>query len=212
MAYLCGIILMTRSWPIDRSPRGPHQPYHYVIMGPRLDSPLACPPQQATRLPTHQNVVMVQATDQGGQRQLRESFVADENRCEYLDPSSDGAWLHDVNPFLVPLKCHQLSQIETVYERTDVPARRTFVSNKQHAKVSAELVAERFGICPLCAQQTVRVTTQRGVRSATLPLSRRYRADRLFGIKWLNGKLATDTACEKMRSLRNKCRFTIILP
>ena len=170
------------------------------------------------------DVLMVQATDQGGQRpwkRRRESFIVNETRYEYLDPSSDEALLHEINPSLVPVERHQLSQIETVYEQTDVPARRTFVSNERHAKVSAELVAERFGIGPLRAQRTLRVTTQRGVRSAILPLSRRYRADRLFGIKRLNGKFATDTAYGKVRSLRNnvgsqlyshKCGFKAAYP
>jgi hypothetical protein len=170
------------------------------------------------------DVVMVQATDQGGKRPWKrscESFLANETRYEYLDPSSDEALLHEINPFLAPVEQHQLSQLETVYEQIDVPARRTFVSNERHAKVSAELVAERFSIGPLRAQRTLRVTTQRGVRSAILPLSRRYRADRIFGIKRLNGKFATDTAYGKIRSLRNnvgsqlyshKCGFKAAYP
>jgi hypothetical protein len=100
-------------------------------------------------------------------------------------------------------KRQRSSQVETVYEQINAPARRTFVSDEQHAKVSAELIAERFGIGPIRAQRTLRVTTQRGIRSAILPISRRYRADRIFEIKRLNGKFATDTAYGKLRSLRS---------
>ncbi len=69
--------------------------------------------------------------------------------------------------------------------------------------MSAELIAERFGVGPIRAQQTLRVTTQRGVRSAILPISRQHQADRVFGVKRLNGKFSTDTAYGKLRSLRS---------
>ena len=59
------------------------------------------------------------------------------------------------------------------------------------------------------------------MRSAILPLSRRYRADRMFGIKRLYGKFATDTVYGKVRSLRSnvgsqiyshKCGFKVVYP
>ena len=96
-----------------------------------------------------------------------------------------------------------MSQVETHYDQLDTPARRTFVSDERHVKVSAELIAERFGVGPIRAQQTLRVTRQRGVRSAILPISRQHQADRVFGVKRLNGKFSTDTAYGKLRSLRS---------
>ena len=95
------------------------------------------------------------------------------------------------------------------------------MSDERHTKVSDELIAERFGIGLIRAQRTLRVTTQRGIRSAILPISRRYRADRIFGIKRLNGKFVTDTAYGKLRSLRSnvgsqlyshKCGFKAAYP
>ncbi len=84
--------------------------------------------------------------------------------------------------------------VDTVYKQQDLPSQRTFVSTEQHVKVSAELLADCFGIGPKRAQRTLRVTTQQGVCSAILPISRQYCADRVFGVKRLNGKFATDTA------------------
>lgn len=52
------------------------------------------------------------------------------------------------------------------------------------------------------AQRTLRGTTQQGMRSAILPISRRYRAARMFSVNRLNGKFATDTAYGKVKSLR----------
>ncbi len=64
------------------------------------------------------------------------------------------------------------AQVETVYDQDDTPGRRTFVSDERHVKVTAEMIAEKFGISIPRAQRTLRVTTQRGVRSAILPISR----------------------------------------
>ena len=69
--------------------------------------------------------------------------------------------------------------------------------------MSAEVLADRFGIGLERARQTLKATTQRGTRSALLPISRRYRADRQFGVKRLNGKFATDTIWAKSRTLRS---------
>lgn len=88
-------------------------------------------------------IVMVQATDQGGshesrpwKRRLESATNAFTHAHEYLDSSSDEALLHSIDP-----------------------ARRTLVSNERHVKISAELIAKRFGIGPLRAQKTMRVTT-----------------------------------------------------
>jgi hypothetical protein len=44
-------------------------------------------------------------------------------------------------------------------------------------------------------------TTQHGVRSALLSISRRYRSDRMYSVKRLNGKFATDTFYSDIKSL-----------
>ena len=156
------------------------------------------------------------------------SSVASIGHCEYSDATSDEALLDSIDPSLVQVgtmlgrhDCRRFSQVDTIYEQTDLPSRRTFVSSERHVKASAEVIAERFGIGPERAQRTLRVTTQRGVRSAILPLSRRYRADRVFNVQRLTGKFATDTAYGKVKSLRgnvgsqiysHKCGFKVSYP
>ena len=72
--------------------------------------------------------------------------------------------------------------------------------------MTVDLLAENYGIGLERSKQVLRVTTQQGVRSAILPISRRYCADRYFGIKHLNGKFTTDTLWSKVKSLRgNVC-------
>ena len=180
-------------------------------------------------------VAMVQATHQGGGGRGQhpwKRYVAtvdsDHKRYEYLDADSDEALLDSIDPSLVRLgerldaAQHRFNaQLDTVYDQTDAPARRTFVSDERHIKLTVEALAEKFGISIPRAQRTLRVTTQRGVRSAILPISRRYRADRMFSVKRLNGKFATDTAYGKVKSLRgnvasqlfsHKCGFKVCYP
>ena len=65
----------------------------------------------------------------------------------------------------------------------------------------------------------MRATSQRGTRSAILPISRRYRSDRRFEVKRLNGKFATDTLWSSVLSLAgnkasqiysHKCGFKVV--
>ena len=86
----------------------------------------------------------------------------------------------------------------------DVEVRKTFISKERHPAVSCEQLSERWNIGLHHAQQTLKVTTQRGVRSAILPLSRRYRTDRMFNHKKLrNQKFYTDTLFGRCKSISN---------
>ena len=145
---------------------------------------------------------------------------------EYLDPTSDDSILHSYNGVHTHLKermVTQLSNVNTALHPVsdDVPICPSFVSNKRHPKLSAERLSELWGIGLHRAQATLDVTTQRGTRSAILPLSRRYRADRHFNMKRLDGKFATDTLFADIRSLNShtcaqvyshKCGFSVCYP
>jgi len=86
----------------------------------------------------------------------------------------------------------------------DVPGARTFVSNKRHSQVTSEQLSERWNIGLTQAKNTLQVTTQRGIRSAILPLSRRYRTDRMYNQRRLrNQKFYTDTLFGKCKSITN---------
>ena len=116
---------------------------------------------------------------------------------------SDELILHSIEPTLV-----SLGELSTNYNKAldDVPARRTFVSNDRHLKVSADKLAEMWCIGPKRASATILATTQKGIRSAILPISRRYRADCIYHLKRLDGKFATDTFYPEFKSLnQNTC-------
>ena len=83
----------------------------------------------------------------------------------------------------------------------DVPLPRTFMSDKRHTGISAEDLSERWSIGLAQARETIKATTQNCKRSAELPLSRRYRADRVFEKPLLRGDFYTDTMDGRCKSL-----------
>ena len=91
----------------------------------------------------------------------------------------------------------------TRYDDTleDLPTRQSYTSSERHAKVSAEVLADRFAIGIEKAHLTLQGTHQKATRSALLPLSRRYRADRHYENKILTGKFSTDTLWFPSKSL-----------
>jgi hypothetical protein len=95
----------------------------------------------------------------------------------------------------------------------DVPLPKTFATSKRHANVTAQELSELWLIGLTQAHETIKVTTQNCIRSAVLPLSRRYRADR--------GDFYTDTMDGRSRSIKgnrysqvfaNKDFFAIAFP
>ena len=75
----------------------------------------------------------------------------------------------------------------------EVPSIPTFESRERHTDVSPKELSERWAISTHTASRTLKNTTQKFLRSAILPLSRRYRADRMYHRKTLSGKWSTDT-------------------
>ena len=62
----------------------------------------------------------------------------------------------------------------------ELPTAPTFQSKSRHCSVTPEDLSERWLIGLKQAKDTIRNTTQRILRSALLPLARRYRADRMY--------------------------------
>ena len=110
---------------------------------------------------------------------------------KYIDPSSDESILNEINPCLISLK--ELSVVTQSHDKEIIPARRTFLNKGWHKRLTAESLSELWHIGPKRARATIDVTTQYGIRSAIMPLSRRYRSDRMLFLKRLNGRFATDT-------------------
>jgi uncharacterized membrane protein YgcG len=86
----------------------------------------------------------------------------------------------------------------------DVPARRTFISSERHLAITAENLSDQWSIGLEQARATLRATRQRGTRSAIMPAGRRYRADRQYNLRRLQGRFATDTMYGDIKSIDGK--------
>ena len=116
----------------------------------------------------------------------------------YHNHDKDFSILHDTEPSLVELK--ELAT-DIMGNQSEVPVRRSLVSRERHLSTSAETLSELWGIGLNKARATMTATTQMATRSAVLPISRRYRADQMYGVKRLQGKFSTDTLWAASKSL-----------
>ena len=100
-------------------------------------------------------------------------------------------------------------------------APKTFISTERHSNTSPEDLSETWGISVQQAKLTLDATTQRHARSAIMPLSRRYRLDRMYEPKRLRCEMSSDTMdprCEGMHGYRycqvfsNKSMFCVAYP
>ena len=76
---------------------------------------------------------------------------------------------------------------------------------ERHAQSDATDLSRRFGVSVETARQTLRVTTQNGIRRAALPLHRRYKTNILANTtaKRLGGRWYADTLFAPVRSLES---------
>jgi Reverse transcriptase (RNA-dependent DNA polymerase) len=95
----------------------------------------------------------------------------------------------------------------------DIPIPKTFTSVKRHSSITPADLSERWLIGAEQAKQTLMNTTQKYVRSAILPLSRRYRTDRYFYRVHLNHDFSADTYVGRFHSGEgNRYAFIIAHP
>ena len=131
----------------------------------------------------------------------------------------DDIEMHEVNPIMRALSETDASQI--VYDINDIPKENSFISYERHKKLNAKTLSENWCVGLIKAQATLEATTQNFKRSAILPISRRYRADRFYDLKKLDGKFSTDTIWADVKSVNqhkyaqvytHKCGFSVVYP
>jgi hypothetical protein len=86
-----------------------------------------------------------------------------------------------------------LSQVIVHSHPKDVPDTWGFQAYDRHLAKTADELSNLWGIGLETAKKTLRVTTRRGVRSAVLPLSRRYQTDLFYQKPRLHGRFYSDT-------------------
>ena len=95
----------------------------------------------------------------------------------------------------------QVAEVTTPSILQDVPLAQTLQSKERHSTVTPSDLSERRYIGLGQVTQTLKVTTQWLMRSAILPLARRYRAGRMFIRPRIRGTIYTDTMNGRYKSL-----------
>ena len=83
----------------------------------------------------------------------------------------------------------------------ELPSVPTFQSKGRHSSVSPQDLSERWFIGIKKAKDTIKNTTQRILRSALLPLARRYRADSMYERPRIRSTIYTDAMDGQHKSL-----------
>ena len=139
--------------------------------------------------------------------EMEDNIKLSDGSYAYLDSSDEVSIMHSMDNTTVNLKEKMIKEVRvasTKYEAQvgeDKATTLTMISNERHLKFDENVLAERFGISNRTARATLEATHQNGTRSALLPLSRRYKADRRYQLRRLDGKFATDTFFSKHKSL-----------
>ena len=143
-------------------------------------------------------------------------------RYEYQSNlDEDLIWLNEVNPAMFKLCELESAHRDYNPKLDDIFSQGTFKSIKRHNDINEETLAENWCIGPIKARSTLEATTQNFKRSAILPISRRYRADRFYKTKRLEERFATDTIWADTKSLNqhkfaqaytHKCGFAVVYP
>ena len=95
----------------------------------------------------------------------------------------------------------QVAEVTMSSTLQDVPSARTFQSKERHSTVTPSDLSKRWYIGLGHATQTLKVTTQRLMRSAILPLAWWYRVDKMFIRPRIRGTIYMDTMNGRYKSL-----------
>jgi hypothetical protein len=85
------------------------------------------------------------------------------------------------------------------------------LTEKRHSEVTPTEIAKKFHCSLETAQRTLTMTTQKGIRTALHPLTKRYRVDHLFlNRRKLPGRWQTDVMFSKVKSLEGHTCSNVI--
>ena len=122
-----------------------------------------------------------------------------------IHPPSD-TFLDHISPIFSPTTL--LPALISSIKVQDVPPKSAAVNSKQrHSEITPESLATKWKIGLQAAKDTLKATTQLGIRHAIHPLKRRYRTDHMsLSYRRLNERIYSDTLFAKVTSLKgNTC-------
>ena len=163
----------------------------------------------ATRTPTQAELdscphIILTSDNEWEPNDIRFPQVGSVHRDLVLDLESVPGEVYNVLGFsqrlVASCRVHSSLNSDASVVARDIPVVPTFQTEERRSDVSPEQLADRWMIGLDTAKQTLRRTTQRFLRSALLPLSRRYKADRMYLLPRLQGEWYTDTVEGRCKS------------
>ena len=110
-----------------------------------------------------------------------------------------------VNPsrYDIGLKYRKANKVETgkVLKEDEILPPRTIISEETHSTMTPEDLSERWNISVAQATLILKATTRKLLRFATIPIARRYRVYRMFGVRRINCSISTDTLDSRCDSI-----------
>ena len=79
-----------------------------------------------------------------------------------------------------------------------------FLFDNRHYSTTAEDLSERWVLSISQVALTLKEKTQKLNRSAIMPLARRYRSDRMFGVRRMHGTMSTNTIDARFQLIHDK--------
>jgi Reverse transcriptase (RNA-dependent DNA polymerase) len=132
------------------------------------------------------------------------ALAASVHRPEEEDPENYDSLscLSDVSCVFSPnlFVTRMISKVIVHSHPADLPNMRGFQSKGRHSLCTADDLSNLWHIGLETARKTLAATTHQGVRSAVLPLARRYRTDKFFRKPQLHGHFYTDTMFARHKS------------
>ena len=107
--------------------------------------------------------------------------------------------IDQINRKLYSLKRLELVKPSIYPGKSDVPITHAFKISDRHLDVTAQDLSERRGISIPNAAKKIKKTTQKFRHIAVLPLSRRYRTNRVFTRETLQGDWSMDTMYSRFK-------------
>ena len=136
----------------------------------------------------------------GVEEERRSTINTIQTRQQYnVEPSLNGT-IDDPATFAEQL-ISSVQVHEPNMDKADVASAQTFHTKERKTTVTTADLSERWFIGLKQAEKTIRAMRQRLLRSAILPLVRRYRADRMYERPRFSGTIYTDTMHGHYKSL-----------
>ena len=131
-----------------------------------------------------------------------------ENMYNFEEDGDNGPVLFDIDDMsrriISSAKVTEIPRMISNVTIQYVPSARMFSSKGRHIDVSAEDLSKRWHIGIGQENETIKITYQKFVQSTVMPLSRRYRSDRIFHKQRIGGKWYTDTMDGRIESIDGK--------